>query len=402
MVSNKNCIFNPTLKHPDNMLMAIFVLIFFILLICYSLLIEFYRRSWNQVPEFTAGDLVGEQFISIVIPVRNEESNLPALFESLKQQSYSSSRFEVVIVDDHSTDRSWEIIQSLSKEHLNIRPISLSKEPDSPTPIHAHKKFAIEKGIEQAKGELIVTTDADCVFDSDWLFNIASFYRVTRAKFIAAPVKIQSNSSFLSIFQSLDFLTLQGITGASVHKRFHTMCNGANLAYEKAVFYEVNGFSGIDNIASGDDMLLMYKIYNQYPESVFYLKSRTAVVTTNPVLNWRDFLNQRIRWASKATHYDDKKIFWILLLVYCTNLCFLILAIASLWKATWFFLFVLFLIAKILVEFPFVNAASIFFGETRLMRYFPLMQPFHILYTIVAGWFGKFGTYEWKGRRIKQ
>jgi len=384
------------------MLMAIFVLVFFILLTCYSFLIESYRRSWNQVPEFTAGDLVDEQFISVVIPVRNEGSNIPALFESLKQQSYPPSRFELVIVDDYSTDRSWEIIQALSKELLNIRPISLSSEHGRTEPIRAHKKFAIEKGIEQAKGELIVTTDADCVFDPDWLLYIASFYRVTKAKFIAAPVTIRSNRSFLSIFQSLDFLTLQGITGASVYKRFHTMCNGANLAYEKAAFYEVNGFSGVDNIASGDDMLLMYKIYKQHPESVFYLKSRRAVVTTIPVSNWRDFLNQRIRWASKATHYDDKKIFWILLLVYCTNLCFLILAIASLWKATWFFLFVLFLIVKILVEFPFVNAAAIFFGETRLMRYFPLMQPFHILYTIVAGWFGKFGTYEWKGRRIKQ
>ena len=384
------------------MLMAIFVLIFFILLTCYSFLIEFYRRSWNQVPEFTADDDVGEQFISVVIPVRNEESNLVALFESLKQQSYPSSRFEVVMVDDHSTDRSWDIIQSLSKEHLNIRPISLAGAPVRTTPIHAHKKFAIEMGIEHATGELIVTTDADCVFDPDWLFNIAAFYRFTKAKFIAAPVKIRSGRSFLSVFQSLDFLTLQGITGASVHKRFHSMCNGANLAYEKAAFYEVNGFSGIDNVASGDDMLLMYKIYNQHPESVFYLKSKNAIVTTNPVSNWRDFLNQRIRWASKATHYDDKKIFWILLLVYCTNLCFVILAIASFWKATWFFLFVLLLIAKILVEFPFVNATSIFFGETRLMRYFPLMQPFHILYTIIAGWFGKFGTYEWKGRRIKQ
>ena len=382
--------------------MAIFVLIFVILLTCYLFLIEFYRKSWNQVPEFNPEGPGDEPFISVVVPVRNEETNLETLFDSLLQQTYSRRRFEIVIVDDHSTDRSWDLIQTLSESPLDIQAVRLARENHKPETLIAHKKFAIEKGIENARGELIVTTDADCVFDPQWLFSIASFYVATKAKFIAAPVKIRTHYSLLSIFQSLDFLTLQGITGASVYKRFHTMCNGANLAYEKAAFYEVKGFSGVDDIASGDDMLLMYKIYKQHPGDVHYLKSKNAIVTTNPVTSWKDFFNQRVRWASKATHYDDKKIFWILLLVYGTNLCFLILAIASFWKATWFVFFILLLVAKILVEFPFVNAVAIFFGEKKLMRYFPLMQPLHILYTIIAGWFGKFGTYEWKGRRIKQ
>jgi cellulose synthase/poly-beta-1,6-N-acetylglucosamine synthase-like glycosyltransferase len=253
-----------------------------------------------------------------------------------------------------------------------------------------------------AKGELIVTSDADCVFGKKWLTQIASLYISSKAKFIAAPVKIKTSRSFLSIFQSLDFLTLQGITGASVYKRFHTMCNGANLAYERAAFYEVGGFKGIDNIASGDDMLLMYKMYKRYPEHVFYLKAKEAIVTTEAVTSWKQFFNQRIRWASKATHYDDKRILWILLLVYGINVSFLILALASFWNANWFFLLLLFLVAKVLIEFPFVNAVAIFFCERSLMKYFPLMQPFHILYTIIAGWLGKFGSYEWKGRRIKQ
>lgn len=382
--------------------MAIFVLIFVILLTCYLFLIEFYRRSWNQVPEFKPDSLGDEPFISVIVPVRNEESNIGILIGSLLQQTYSRSLFEIVIVDDHSTDRSWDLIQSFSKGPVTIQAVSLASEIHEAEKLTAHKKFAIEKGIERARGDLIVTTDADCVFDPEWLFNIATFYGATKAKFIAAPVKMRTHHSFLSIFQSLDFLTLQGITGASVYKRFHTMCNGANLAYEKAAFYEVHGFRGVDDIASGDDMLLMYKIYKQHPDAVYYLKSKNAIVTTNPASTWKDFFNQRVRWASKATHYDDKKIFWILLLVYCINLCFLVLAIASFWKATWFFFFILLLVAKILVEFPFVNAVAIFFGENRLMQYFPLMQPFHILYTIFAGWFGKFGTYEWKGRRIKQ
>ncbi len=93
-----------------------------------------------------------------------------------------------------------------------------------------------------------------------WLQTIAAFYETNDAKFIAAPVTFYHQPTLLSsIPVALIFLTLQGITAASVYKRFHSMCNGANLAYERSVFYEVNGFNNIDNIASGDDMLLMHK-----------------------------------------------------------------------------------------------------------------------------------------------
>ena len=382
--------------------MAIFLLIFFILLATYGWLIDYYRKSWNKIPDLAQEPLSFEPSISLIVPVRNEEQNLPALIASITRQNYPASRFEVLLIDDNSTDGTWEYLYNLPPGNVNLRAIRLADLVPNDSGIKAHKKLAIEKAIGNANGDLIVTTDADCVAGPQWLHSIARCYAATNAKFIAAPVKIQAGKSFLSLFQAIDFLTLQGVTGASVSQRFHTMCNGANLAYEKAAFYEVDGFSGIDTIHSGDDMLLMYKIYRQHPDGVFYLKNREAIVTTTAANSWREFFHQRIRWSSKATHYDDKKIFRILLLVYGVNFCFLLLGIASFWKLTWLFFFLLLVIAKVIVEFPFVNAVAIFFGETRLMKYFPLMQPFHIIYTIIAGWLGKFGSYEWKGRRIKQ
>jgi cellulose synthase/poly-beta-1,6-N-acetylglucosamine synthase-like glycosyltransferase len=100
-----------------------------------------------------------------------------------------------------------------------------------------------------------------------------------------APVIIKSNSSAVQLFQSIDFMVLQGITGASVHRQMLSMCNGANLAYERKAFQSVNGFSGIDHLASGDDMLLMYKIWKQHAGRVQYLKSKDVIVTTEPVKN---------------------------------------------------------------------------------------------------------------------
>jgi hypothetical protein len=148
-------------------------------------------------------------------------------------------------------------------------------------------------------------------------------------------------------------------------------------------------------------MLLMHKIYTRYPDKVYYLKCKEAIVKTRPESSWKNFFNQRIRWASKAVHYKDKRIFYVLLLTYFVNIGFFILAIASVVSSYWFSFFVLLLFAKILIEFPFVNSVAIFFGQQRLMKYFPFLQPAHILYTIIAGWLGRFGSYQWKSRTIK-
>jgi cellulose synthase/poly-beta-1,6-N-acetylglucosamine synthase-like glycosyltransferase len=179
------------------------------------------------------------------------------------------------------------------------------------------------------------------------------------------------------------------------------MCNGANLAYEKKAFSEINGFEGIDTIASGDDMLLMYKIWGKFPDRVHYLKSKQAIVRTQPAKTWKDFFNQRIRWASKARHYNDKRIFWVLLLVYLFNLSFLVLLVAGCWLPVLWIYLAVFWIAKTLVEFPFVYSVAKFFGQQSLLKYFFFFQPLHIAYTIIAGLLGQFGNYEWKGRRVK-
>lgn len=382
--------------------MPVFLFIFFLLMVAYAILINFYHRAWNQLPIFRLPGTQSRTLISVIIAARNEESNLPALLQSLNNQRYPKSLYEVIIVDDHSTDNTLSVLHNTTYPELSLNVLSLSDYIDSRDPVRSYKKKAIEVGIRNAKGSLIVTTDADCQSGQQWLESIAALYESTQAKFIAAPVKITGRSSLLDIFQSLDFITLQGITGAAVSKRFYSMCNGANLAYEKQAFEEVNGFDSIDNIPSGDDMLLMHKIYKRYPGQVFYLKAKEAIVSTAPAATWKAFFHQRIRWASKADSYDDKRIFWTLLLVYLINICFLVAALAACWQNIWLFFCLLLLLAKLLIEFPFVHAVAIFFDQTALMKYFPFLQPLHILYTIIAGWLGKFGKYEWKGRIIKK
>ena len=207
----------------------------------------------------------------------------------------------------------------------------------------SYKKKAIETGILQSTGKLIVTTDADCRFGPNWLRNLVRCQEQHGAQFIAAPVRMSGKQSFLTIFQTVDFMALQGITGAAVQRRFHAMCNGANLLYTRSAFEAVKGFEGIDNIPSGDDMLLMHKICRRYPDKVFFLKDPAVIVTTAPEKSWKAFFQQRIRWASKAVHYQDKRIVGVLLGLYLLNACFLLLFCSLFWHPLGGFFFFLFL-----------------------------------------------------------
>jgi poly-beta-1,6-N-acetyl-D-glucosamine synthase len=361
------------------------------LFILYSWLIIYYWQAWKSIPDYAASTSLPQTKISVIIPARNEEKNIGQLLQALQEQTYPSALFEIIVVDDHSTDSTVAVVQQFS----TVKLIQLKEDS-----INSYKKKAVETGIAAATGELIVTTDADCLPSQNWLKTIAAFKEEKDSVFIAAPVVIDCKSSVLQVFQTMDFVVLQGITGAAVYKKQLSMCNGANLAYEKNAFDKVNGFDGIDNIASGDDMLLMHKIWRQYPDKVHYLKSKEAIVSTQPVKTWKDFFNQRIRWASKARHYGDKRIVLVLLLVYLFNLSFLALAIAGFFcHHYWLYLAGLWL-AKTLIEAPFVYSVSSFFGKQSLMKYFFFFQPLHILYTIISGLFGQFGRYEWKGRRV--
>lgn len=379
-------------------MLILFTLISCLLFAVYGGFIAWYHRAWHALPVFRPGAEDLHTRVTVLIPARNEEENIGLCLRSLAGQRYPRDLFEVIVIDDHSVDRTAAIVKGFSG--LPVRYIALVDIPGTES-VTAHKKFAIETGIDAAKGELIVTSDADCVFDPDWLLTLVAFYEQRGAKFIAAPVRIGGiGNSLLAIFQTLDFITLQGITGAAVSRRVHSMCNGANLAYPRDAFFEAGGFSGIDGIPSGDDMLLMHKIYSKYPQRVFFLKHRQAIVTTRPETRWKGFFNQRIRWASKADQYDDKRIFWVLLLVYLANALFLALAVGAFWNGWWGLLLLILLVAKTMVEYPFVSDVAAFFGQRRLMVYFPFMQPLHILYTLIAGWLGKFGSYRWKDRKI--
>jgi cellulose synthase/poly-beta-1,6-N-acetylglucosamine synthase-like glycosyltransferase len=366
----------------------------------YIALILYYRYQFLKPGPYKAQHLTPATKFSIIIPARNEEESIGNCIGSIYKQDYPAALFEVIVVDDHSTDATSAVVTRLQALYPSLKLVRLADAVKGKL-LNAYKKKAIETTIPKTTGDWIITTDADCHVGDQWLRCYDSHIQRSRPSLVAGPVKFINNGSFVSIFQCLDFLSLQGITAAAVSANQHSMCNGANLAYRKQAFIDVNGFKGIDNVASGDDMLLMHKIKKQFPGQLGYLFVPDAIVSTAPMPDWASFFNQRVRWASKAEKYDDKSIIVVLVLVYFYNVLLLALAVLSFWNIYYLKLLLISIAAKTITELTFMFPVAAFYKEKKLLWWFPLMQPFHVVYMVIAGWLGKFGSYRWKGRKVK-
>jgi len=245
--------------------------------IIYLVIIGRFVFGFDKVTHFELKDLEPKTAFSIIIPFRNEADNLPELLRSLSELHYPERLFEIILVDDDSSDESINVIntflENASHDIKIIDNVRVSKSP---------KKDAITAAIKTSRYDWIITTDADCKCRNQWLTVLDSFIQEKQPKMVIGPVTYSLKNTFLERFQLLDFLSLIGATigGFGIKKPF--LCNGANLVYAKAAFKSVNGFKGNDDIASGDDIFLMEKMLKKHPNEVLYLKHQEAIINTKP------------------------------------------------------------------------------------------------------------------------
>jgi cellulose synthase/poly-beta-1,6-N-acetylglucosamine synthase-like glycosyltransferase len=387
--------------------MTVVVITCLLLTICYVLLMLAYKNGWARQKEFELpANFQPSTFISVIIPARNEGGNIASCLDSILNQDYPKDLFEIVVVDDHSEDDTVRVVKTYSEN--NVRCISLADSLEPGKKIHAYKKAALAAGIAKSKGSLIVTTDADCIAPPSWLRDVAAIYEAEKPAMIVAPVIYSVDGSLVQLFQLIDFMSMQGITAASHALKLGNMSNGANLAFSRTAFEQVGGYAGIDHLASGDDYLLMMKMSELTPGGISYLKSSKAIISTLPQPDWRSFLQQRIRWASKSGKYNDRRLTAILLLVYLFNLQLLLLFAAGIFMHQLLAVGAAILLTKILTEYFLIVPVARFFRSTigdeiyrKMLLCFPLLQPLHIVYIVLAGLLGFIGVYEWKGRRVR-
>jgi len=341
-----------------------------ILILPYIILLIFYYRNLTKTELFSQTSNPSIP-VSVIIACHNEEKNITFLLDCLSHQSYPSCLFEVIVVNDNSTDKTFEHASFFSGlQNLKI----LNNKGKG-------KKSAIRSGIAVSQGDLILTTDADCSMGENWISTIAAFYHKHDPDLIVCPVKLEKGSGFFKSFQEIEFLSLQGITAGSALSGKAIMCNGANLAFSR-VIYKRHSENLHDEINSGDDIFLLHSIKGEKNSKILWLESMEASVTTKAAKSISSFLQQRKRWISKGTSYTDRNTIIAGVSTFAAVLLQLFYLFGSLINPILIYGFIFIFLLKSLPDYLIIRNTLKRYGKTALIKWFlpsQLIYPFYVI-----------------------
>jgi len=379
----------------ETMISYSLIILFTILLINYFLFLQDVLKGLNNLKP--CEEKVNDEFVSVIVPFRNESENILASLKSLSGQNYPKNKFEIIFVNDSSVDDSLQKL-NLNNNHENVRVLSVPDDYNN----NSNKKRAIQYGIENSNGEIIVTTDADCFHSKNWLITLMKCMN-EKTGFVSGPVEFIDGSNLFSKFQKLEFaglvLTGAGLIGANKP----AICNAANIAYRKKLFNDVGGFNDKIKLSSGDDELLLQKIWKESDHDIKFCWNHNAIVKTSPNKTLKEFYHQRKRWASKGIFYGSKKLVLKLILIYLFYVGLIIqLALSVFISKIYIILFIISISLKFIMEFKVLKRGEKLISIKRIIKFFPIVEILQIPYIIFAGFSGLFGNFNWKERKIKR
>jgi biofilm PGA synthesis N-glycosyltransferase PgaC len=308
--------------------------------------------------------------VAVIIPCRNEEKSLSALLNDLSEQDYPDDLYEVIVIDDNSSDNTFK----LASNYTHIKDIKVIRNNGS------GKKEAVRCGIDRASAELIITTDADCRAGRKWISTVASFYQQVQADFIIGPVRITGGKGFPGRFQELEFMGLQGVTAGTAHEGNATMCNGANMAFTREVYFK-NAHNLHPEIPSGDDIFLLHSVKQQPGSRICWIESPEAMITTGAEVSVRSLAKQRSRWLAKSSAYKDIPTILLGVTTIIPALLILSLLAASFSDIAYLPVISAVIMAKSVPDFLILKTITAKYGEPRLMKWFvpvQLVYPFYV------------------------
>ena len=350
----------------------------------YSILAFVLISGWQKIKEIKKGS-TNPFFISLIVAARNEEQNIKHLLDALVQQSYPEIFFEVIVIDDASDDQTAEIIQSYCSKHRHFKSIWFKT--------HKGKKTAVDFAVKNAKGSLIVQTDADCIPHKDWLQTIAFYYQQEHSQMIIAPV-LMKYGNFFEAMQALDFLALMASGMATAGFGKPIMNNAANMAFEKQAYLNLSNPNN-KKTNSGDDVFLLLNLKKEQ-KRIKVLKSRKAIVYTNAQKTFKDLIRQRMRWTSKSKYYRDKDIIFTAITVFFMNFSLLILFLTAFFQIKALLAFAGLFLIKSFLDYIFLYKVSVFFKQKKLLRYFFPVQFLNVFFIPYIVFFSFFISSKWK------
>lgn len=357
--------------------------------IAYAILVLILWLGWERAEPYQDHENIYPS-VSLVISLRNESDNILNLLDDIVSQSYPKEKFELIIIDDHSTDPTSELISGFIKQSdLNIELLALSEKEG--------KKAALHKGIQYASNDLILTTDGDCRVGTHWIASMTAYFNSKSTQLVSGPVRIYPQTSFISRLQASEFATLISSGAATIAYGWPTMANGANLAFRKESYLEVS--ERYERSASGDDVFLLHKIKHKYPRGVEFNKDKFAVVDTPASHSITAFFQQRKRWVAKWSEYRHWPTKLLAVAIFLINFIVLALPVVAVLKLMSWVLAANLFVVKFVFEFWYIKTVQKFFdADFRFYEFvfLALIYPFYVVFTAISGQFGK---NEWKGRK---
>jgi len=344
----------------------------------------------------TSGTLEVKTKVSVIIAARNEANNINRCITSLKAQHYPAELLEIIVIDDHSTDQTWDVIAKYEGDIVRVLRL-----PDGIT----GKKEAIKFGLTVAQGSVILFTDADCEVPPRWAKTMVGHLLKEEATMVCGPVSTDPLSAgWLAEFQQIDFAGMMAITAVAIKEEAFVLANGANLGVSHTFIKSVEIDWDMKH-ASGDDITLATHVFNKGGK-VSFVKSTDALVSTSPCESWKDFINQRIRWGTKNKSTPQRKMLIPLGIAYSTSLLsalFLLMLILSLlgFNHAYPTYFILPFILKVLGDLMLGGGIYPFFNLKASPLEVLLYSLIHSVYIAFVGTLSLFVKhYRWKGRKV--
>ena len=325
--------------------------------------------------------------ISIIIAARNEATRIQPCLDSLSRLNYPKDLFEIIIVDDHSTDDTAEVINRYCQDHSNWHLLRIQNKSLE----LRGKKNALGEGIKKANGDLIFTTDADCVVNPAWIKKMSKYFQSDSAMVIGFSPVIRGKGAFYR-FIEFDTLFSAIVAAASAQLGYPYTSTGRNLAYRKSSYEDSGGFLSLKKYRSGDDMHLTRRFRDKKIGKIQYCADPDTFVKTLPPESFAQAFQQQIRKNSKILHsgFAAGSVAFLIFIYHVLIYTFPFLFTEEI--LIWLILVFIKFISEMLV----LLSAIHIFNQKQLISFLPIIQiaypPFIMFFSVL----GIFQKYKWK------
>jgi cellulose synthase/poly-beta-1,6-N-acetylglucosamine synthase-like glycosyltransferase len=367
----------------------IFCSCFFLLLILYLYMLYILSNGFKNNPVIENKYLPR---VSVIVSMHNEQENVVSCVDHLLAQDYPSEKFEIILVDDRSTDKTLDKIQTYTGQYPHIKVISITDRLLELAP----KKRAIDTAVRMAGGEIILFTDADGRPQSGWVTQMISYFNEDIGMVIGyAPYTTAApQDGIVHKLLALEYFTHAAVAAASSGIGIPVTCVGTNMAYRKHVYLQLGGFGKYKNYPSGDDDLFLQRVRDETKWNISYAGAPDTHVYNDPPDNWKKFYNQRLRYASKGFFYNWKLIS-VLVAFYLLNLQFISFPFLAFWNLKMLLLFVLAIVMKNTGELLFLKRAANYLNDKRHLLYYTLAFLLHPPYVVYFGVMSQVQKFKW-------